>query len=87
MSEGTRCYITKFALSRGIMEVHGIEEGGVVGCVLGGLSRYFYGEGREWHRTRESAVARAEKMRTRRIASLEKKIAQLKALSFEEAQP
>lgn len=35
-------------------------------------------EGRDWHRTRESAIARVEAMRVAKIASLEKQIGKLR---------
>ena len=38
--------------------------------------------GNDWHRTEADAVARAEQMRVKKIASLEKQIAKLKKLSF-----
>jgi hypothetical protein len=47
-----------------------------------GEHNYAHGEGRQWHRTQESALARAESMRKAKIASLRKSIARLEALSF-----
>lgn len=46
-------------------------------------SQYAHGEGKEWHRSRESAVNRLEEMRSKKIDSLQKKIAQLKELKFQ----
>lgn len=40
--------------------------------------------GLEAHETKEEAIARAEQMRTKKIASLKKQIAKLEAMKFEE---
>ena len=48
-------------------------------------SRYDWREcvhGKDWHRTPESALARAEEMRKAKIASLKKSIAKLEAMTF-----
>lgn len=74
-------YITKYALTEGIFEAEGEESNGY----------FYYGKGgydrnqacpEDWHRTREEAVARAEDMRKRKIASLKKSIAKMEALRF-----
>jgi rubrerythrin len=44
----------------------------------------FIGEGREWHRTWESAAKRAEKMRVAKIAALRAQIARLETMTFTE---
>ena len=36
----------------------------------------------DWHTTPEAAIARAEEMRTKKIASLKKQIANLEAMTF-----
>jgi predicted ATP-grasp superfamily ATP-dependent carboligase len=75
-----KVWITKYALSEGI------EEHDVTDCGEGMMltaNRYFHGEGRDWHRTRESAVTKAEKMRKSKIASLRKQIERLEKLAFE----
>lgn len=78
-------YLTKYALSDGIKETS-LTATGIPSMVkdtaAAEFSPYYHGEGRDWHRTRESAVKRAEIMRTKKIASLQKKIAELKALRF-----
>lgn len=43
---------------------------------------YYHGEGKEWHRTRESAVAKAEEMRCKKIDSLKKQIEKLEKKRF-----
>jgi hypothetical protein len=81
-----KVWITKYALSSGIREEEAeiCEDVNVemirVGKQVTMCSEYFHGE--DWHRTREGAVARAEKMREKKIASLKKKIEKLTKASF-----
>ena len=79
-------WITKYALTAGIEEML-VEQNdkflpNVVTCVI--KSRYdsqcFYGK--QWHRTRDDAVKRAEQMRQDKIVSLQKQIRRLVALKF-----
>jgi hypothetical protein len=69
-----RAWITKYALTRGV-GVAVVED---CGDGLVRIGAYYLGEGREWHRTRESAVKRVEDMRAAKIASLKRKIEKLK---------
>ncbi len=75
-----KAYSTKYALTFGIEEINGK-------VILGSYFEYgdhgFLGP-KDWHRTRESAVARAEEMRAAKIASLRKQIAKLEAMRFGE---
>lgn len=81
-------WITKYALTDGIIEapnarhcVNTSEQ--MIDCSPElGLFATFHGEGKDWHRTREGAVTRAELMRTRKIAALRKKIKALEELKF-----
>jgi hypothetical protein len=86
-----KAFITKYALSRGV----GIQEIEAEVCadinpeMIKDLSpermRFntcYHGKGREWCSTREDAVKRAEEMRTKKIAALEKQIKKLKAMTF-----
>ena len=41
-----------------------------------------HGEGKDWHRTKESAVKRAENMRAAKIASMRKSIAKLEKMTW-----
>ena len=78
-------YVTKCALTTGIEEVEGHKGGGdMISYVKekGGSTQYAHKEGRDWHRTREAAVKRAEAMRSLRIQSLSNQINKLKALRF-----
>lgn len=74
---------TKYALTNGIIERDVEDCGGGMVKVLGTIQYYLHGEGRDCHRTREGAVARAEKMRKDKIARLRKQIERLEKLRFE----
>jgi len=75
---GNPCWITKFALSRGI------EEGRVLSVTEGSAwIRIYSGEfcsGTEVFATRKEAIEYAEGMKTRKIAALQRQIDKLKAL-------
>lgn len=88
MSEKFTAYITKYALTEGILVVE-VQESvrAAPGTVLDTRPYRDAYSGDEWHRTREAAIAQAEKMRAKRLASLEKQIAKLKALDFEGTTP
>lgn len=72
---------SKYALTEGLIEQDGEEVGDSM--VKVGSLQYLHGEGKEWHRTRESAAARAELMRKAKIASVRKQLARLEALRFD----
>ena len=81
---GEKVYITKYALTQGIyeMEVHRMSEDG--SSVYGkAWNEAYHGNGKEWCRTKEEAIKRAEEMRIKKIESLEKQIKKLKGLKFE----
>jgi hypothetical protein len=82
-----KAYITKYALTVGIQEVevelspdhpHYIswKEEGVWG------SLYAYGKGKQWHRTKDAALAKAEQMRLAKIESHKKSIKKLESLKW-----
>lgn len=75
-------YVTKWALSDGInrMEVHRRWEDGVD---VHGLSNCLW-VGKEFAEDWPTAVAQAESMRARRIASLKKSIAKLERMTWTE---
>lgn len=79
-------YITKYALTKGIFECRVKECGN--GMVVwsseecGCYNQYFHTEGKEWHRTKESAIAKANKMRDQKILNLKKNIDKLNAKTF-----
>lgn len=77
-------FATKYALTDGITEelaeIH--NNGMAVIPEKGCFGTYYHGEGKDWHRTIESAKARAEEMRNRKIASHQKAITKLESLKF-----
>jgi len=75
-------YITKYALSQGILEMEVKETGGpaMVEGKINGYTVYFHGS--NWHLDREEAVAQAEKMRLLKIKSLNKSLAKMEKLKF-----
>lgn len=80
-----KIWITKYALTDGIVEK---EAKGLNGRlkVEDGLFPWYLSpkdEGKNWHRTKESAIARAEVMRNKKIASLKKQIEKLENMKFE----
>lgn len=79
-----KVWITKYALSKGIKEKE-VEQSDEFPEIVCGKDLYdsYHGEGKEWHRTKESALAKAEEMRKKRIASLRKQIEKLEKLRFE----
>lgn len=80
-----KVWVTVYALTTGIMErVIDPVGGGVAKDMEAPVPTYYHIQGRDWHRTREGAVARAEQMRLKKIASLRKQIAKLEALRFKE---
>lgn len=77
-----RVWITKYALTDGIREAT-CEIDGDMACRRENMFlQCFHGEGKEWHRTLESAQRKAEEMRTAKIASLRKQIAKLEGLQI-----
>ena len=69
-------YITKYALSKGILKVEAIIDGmdAVYNPYRAYPSRYAHGFGNECHRPLESAMKRAEDMRLKKVASLNKQL-------------
>jgi len=79
-----KVWIAKYALTQGIFEIEAtlcaeistkmIRE---VGCKYSTLYH-----GNDWHETREAAIAQAEVMRKKKIASVKKLLLGLEALKF-----
>ena len=83
MSDTIKVFITKYALTDGIIEADAELCNNPKMIVIkekGFFDRYFHDE--DWHRTRESAVKRAEIMRDKSIKSAENRIEKLKNLQF-----
>lgn len=87
-----KVWVTKYALTQGILEKeveicssdvsgHMIK---ITGTGIGwSPSEYYYGNGKEWHETKESAIKMAEFMRLKKIESLKKQIIKLEKMKFE----
>lgn len=79
-----KVWITKYALTRGILEMECAQFGDISVKEVGNpFPTYYHGEGNEWHRTKESAIQKAEEMRQKKIASLKKQIKKLEEMRFE----
>jgi len=83
MAETVEIWATKYALTSGVAKYDAqISDGMAVVRGAGHLRMFFHGEGKEWHRTRGSAIHRAEQMRQDKIRSLERQLEKLRKLSF-----
>ena len=80
-NEHIKAWVTKYALTEGISLVDGEVCHGISSGMLS-YGRYGTAHGKDWHRTPEAAIARAEEMRKKKIASLRKSIAKMEALAF-----
>lgn len=85
MKPGDKVYVTKYALTDGIrlsevvrLSPYDCKYISVRGYALSVMA------GRNAHATWSEALAAAEQMRTKKIASLRKQIAKLEAMTFEE---
>jgi hypothetical protein len=84
--ETVHAWVTKYALSTGIFEIDGEVNHKISSSMLSWRAEDGWSmsaHGANWHRTREEAIAHAEKMRSKKIASLKKQIAKLERLRFE----
>ena len=83
--ERIRAWVTKSALRDGVYMVEGDVCHGICsdmlkwGIKFGGTDT---AHGKDWHRTPEAAIARAEEMRLAKIESLKKSINRLEGLKF-----
>lgn len=76
-----KVYITKYALSRGIIETDAVECESFPDMIE--TKDFGYFQGSDWHRTMEAAVAMAEEMRLKKIESLKKQIEKLEGMKFQ----
>ncbi len=71
-------------MTEGIIETDAtvITEGNGISVHFDGnlFANYFYGK--DWHETKDDAVWRAEEMREKKIASLEKQVEKLEQMRF-----
>lgn len=76
---------TKYCLSQGI-ELLSVEESetneAIVCYEINGWKHFLHGEGKDWHRTREAAIDRADSVRIAKILSLKKQLAKLEKMRF-----
>lgn len=78
-----RVWVTKYALSTGIFSADARQVSPtMVAYKHGGFSADSYAHGNDWHLSEEKAIARAEEMRKKRVASMEKSLKTIKALDF-----
>ena len=76
-------YSTKYAMTKGIEQIDGEVNKNYSNCVkytINNYTLYLWGEGKDWHRSLESATKRAEEMRLKKISSLEKSLDKLKKM-------
>ena len=79
-------FITKYALTAGIYEAKAElcnEVHGMIAVKSNWGDNYYHGEGREWHRTEEAALARAEELCQKKLASVLKQTVALRKMTFE----
>lgn len=77
-----KIWVTKYCLTEGIIKHEG-RPTNIPNMVEYGENQYAHGEGKDWHRTFESAQSRAESMRVKKIASMRSSIAKLEAMRFD----
>ena len=76
-----KVWVTKYAMSgKGVIPCEDARYSQVETMVVVG-ERFFLHKP-DWHTTPEAAIARAEEMRTKKIASLKKQVAKLEAMTF-----
>lgn len=83
MSETFTAYVTRYALSSGILKTEAVQSSSFPEMISDTKNRGRNYHGKDWHRTPEAAIVRADEMRKAKIASLEKSITKLRKLKFE----
>ena len=74
-------FITKYALTQGIIEMHGEIYSSCSTMVVEENMRNMYHKP-FWHETKEEAVKHANELKNRKILSIEKQLAKIKKLNF-----
>lgn len=78
-----KVYITKYALTRGIIEADArLCEAGGGSMVMVRPGEYYHND--NWHQTRAEAEAVAESMRVAKLEALQKQVAKLTKKTFKE---
>ena len=90
MTERTQfdAWITKYALTSGILKKRVEDCFDISDAMVQVISRSSpkeYYHGRDWHRTENEAIERANEMKRKKISSLEKQLKAIKALDFGDA--
>lgn len=82
-----KVYVTKWALTKGILVVDGEPQGREHFLVRGAVpwQSWKFGLG-DWHTSREKAILRAGNMRDAKVAQLEKQAAALREMTFDVAE-
>lgn len=75
-------WITKYALSTGLVEIEAEPDGQYVSWRGKGYHQSAWGENKQWCRTHDAALTRADEMRKAKIASLHKQITKLEKMTF-----
>ena len=80
-------WVTKYALTQGIFEIDATVCRDTNNDMIEEISDHYpatyHGEGKEWHRTKESAIKKAQEMREAKIKSVKKQLVKLENLKFE----
>jgi hypothetical protein len=76
-----KAYVTKYALSKGILEIDGEVFADGKGMKWGSYFNSAYGN--DWHKTLVEAKQRANEMRLAKIESLKKQIVKLEKMTFD----
>jgi len=81
-----KAFVTKYALTSGIIEVDGeVSENHPTMLTVreaSGMPYMNHHHGKDWHSTREDALARAEEMRKAKLISLAKQVKKISNLEF-----
>ncbi|QMV32440.1 hypothetical protein 8G_00046 [Ralstonia phage Hyacinthe] len=82
MARNEQVWIVKYALNAGPRKVEAEIEGSKA-ILPDKFPAFFYGEGKEWCRTREQALARCEALRCAKLKSLERSASKLQKIDFD----
>lgn len=81
-----KVYISKYALTTGIIEIEAEICENVSTDMIKDINRksdYYHGEGKQWHKSKEAAIKKAELMKDKKIAALRKQLESLTKMTFE----
>ncbi len=78
-----KVWLTKYALTQGVFLKDVEDCGDDMVADRGKYTACYHGEGRDWHRTRESALRRVEEMRAAAIKAAKRKLDKLTTMRIE----